>query len=317
LKEQADSFNAVIMQLQDELRCKSGFVDELSEKASSLQEAVAEHVEKIIELKRKNNQLNNNLNYYKKQAAERIAVVQSPSLPLNEAVLKAVNDVIESRGRYKLMKRSNAASAVAKAIFHPSFVDGIVLPEVIKLSKTWLRKNVFTPSAILKQMDIRGGTLNYEGLTVLNDVETASEGVGRMGRVLPSPSSLQRVAQKLEKAGETLCPFELISTDFGEGIEFNYAKTTRLVIDAFGLSDIGKDRPMNISASIDAAKLTKSITHTSAGLKTTDVEGRDPFKNKRSFIYDENSLRDLQSCNTIFLKDIYFNERNQGIIQTI
>jgi hypothetical protein len=192
------------------------------------------------------------------------------------------------------------ASAVAKGIFHPSFLDGIVLPEVIKLSKNWLRKNVFTPSAILKQMDICGGTLNYKGITVLNDVETASKNLGKMGRLLPSPASLQHVAQKLEKAGKHLCPFQLISTNFGEGVEFDYAKTTRLVIDAFGLSDVGKERQINISASIDAAKLTKNIMHTSAGLKMTDVQGRDPFKNKRSFIYEENSLRDLQSRNTIF-----------------
>ena len=283
----------------------------MSTKAGSLQDLVSEHTEKIIELTRKNNQLNNNLNYYKKKASERIAKMQSPSLPLDEAVVKAVNDVIESRGRYKLMKRSNVASAVAKAIFHPSFVDGIVLPEVIKLSKNWLQKNVFTPSTILKQMDIHGGTLNYEGITVLNDVETASESVGQMGRVLTSLSSLQCVAQRWEKAGESLCPFELISTDFGEGVEFDYAKTTRLVIDAFCLSGIGKERPINISASIDAAKLTKNITLTSAGLKMMDVEGRDPLKNKRSFIYDENSLHDLQSRNTIFLMKIILTKETK------
>ena len=83
-------------------------------------------------------------------------------------------------------------------------------------------------------------------------------------------------------------------------MEFDYAKKTRLVINAFGLSDIRKERWINISASIDATKLMKNIMHTSAGLKMTDVQGRDPIKNKRSFIYDENSLHDLQSHNTIF-----------------
>jgi hypothetical protein len=74
----------------------------------------------------------------------------------------------------------------------------------------------------------------------------------------------------------------MIRSDFGEGLEFDYARTTCLVIDAFGLTDVGKERLINISASIDAAKLTKNITHTSAGLKMTDVQGRDPLKNKRS-----------------------------------
>jgi len=240
--------------------------------------------------------------------------MQSPSLPVDEAVVKVVNDLIDSCGHYKLMKRSNVAAAVAKGVFNPSFGNGIILPEIIKLSKAWFRKNVFTAFEMLKQMDIRGGTLNYESISVLNDVETAaecSEGLGWMGRLLPTPASLQHVAQKLEKEGETLCPFELISTDFGEGVEFDYAKTTRLVIDAFGLSEIGKERPINVSASIDAAKLTKNITHTSAGLKMTDVQGRDPFKNKRSFISDENSLRDLQSRNTIFLLKIILTKETK------
>jgi hypothetical protein len=147
-------------------------------------------------------------------------------------------------------------------------------------------------------MDLRGGTLNYEGLTVLNDVESAAMPCGKrrlFGRLLPTPSCLQEVANILEKHGQRLFPFKMITTAFGEGIEFNYAKTTRLVIDAFGLQDIGKTRPINISASIDAAKVTKHITHTSAGLKMSDVAGRNPLKSNHSFILDDMSLRDLQS----------------------
>ena len=43
----------------------------------------------------------------------------------------------------------------------------------------------------------------------------------------------------------------------------------------------------------------------------TDVQGRDPFKNKRSFITDENSLRDLQSRNTIFLLKIILTKETK------
>jgi hypothetical protein len=35
-------------------------------------------------------------------------------------------------------------------------------------------KNVFTPEQILKKMDLNGGTLKYEGIAILNDVEAAS-----------------------------------------------------------------------------------------------------------------------------------------------
>jgi hypothetical protein len=51
--------------------------------------------------------------------------------------------------------------------------------------------------------------------------------------------------------------------------------------------------------------------HTSAGLKTTDVQGRDPLKNNRSIIADDNSLCDLKSRNTIFLMKIILTKETK------
>jgi hypothetical protein len=93
---------------------------------------------------------------------------------------------------------------------------------VVAEAKKWLRNNVFKPSEILRQMDIRGGTLNYEGIKVLNDVEAAYSGFGKRGRLLCTPTCLKKVARELEKRGETICPFKHIHTPFGEGIEFDY-----------------------------------------------------------------------------------------------
>jgi hypothetical protein len=107
---------------------------------------------------------------------------------------------------------------------------------------------------------------------------------------LPTPSCLQKIAKVLEEHEQRLCPFERIETQFGEGIEFNYAKTTRPFIDAFGLNQIGKTRNINISASIDATKITKNLMHTTAGLKMSDVAGCNPMTNKQSFILDDMSL---------------------------
>lgn len=204
-----------------------------------------------------------------------------------------VDDLLISHQRYKLMSNKNVASSIAKAVFDPRFAKGLAFDEVMKEAKRWLRKNIFTPVEILRQMDIRGGTLNYEGLAVLNDVEAAAyKGNLRRirDRVLPTPPCLQRVARILEKEGDKICPFKMIKTDFGEGVEFDYAKATRLVINAFGLEDKGKARSINVSESIDAAKVTKNLCHTSAGFKMTDPEGRDPLKSMRSFLVDEHSL---------------------------
>jgi hypothetical protein len=114
----------------------------------------------------------------------------------------------------------------SKSCVRPDFGGGVALPEIMKEAKLWLgMRKVFNPIEILKQMDLRGGTLNYEELTVLNDVESAAAampcGKKRLfGKLLPMPSCLQQVANILENHGQRLCPFKMISTAFGEGIEF-------------------------------------------------------------------------------------------------
>jgi len=83
---------------------------------------------------------------------------------------------------------------------------------------------------------------------VLNDVEaSAYTGTGKRfrGRLICTPACLQRVAKELEKEADTLCPFKRIETPFGEGIEFNYARVTRLVLNAFGLSRTAAQRSIN------------------------------------------------------------------------
>jgi hypothetical protein len=130
-------------------------------------------------------------------------------------------------------------------------------------------------------MDLWGGTLNYEGITVLSDVEaSAYAGTGKRfcRRLLCAPACLQRVAKVLEKEADSICPFNQIETQYGEGIEFDYARVMRLVIDAFGLKQTAMERKINITGSIDAARVTKNICHTSTGLKMTDIQGREPLK---------------------------------------
>ncbi len=87
-------------------------------------------------------------------------------------------------------------------------------------------------------MDLKGGTLNYEGIKVFNEVEVAAYSGDKKrvkNRLVCTPACLERVAKVLEDEEKARCPFDHIHTDFGEGIEFNYAKVTRLVINAFSL----------------------------------------------------------------------------------
>ena len=151
---------------------------------------------------------------------------------------------------------------------------------------------------ILKQMDLSGGTLNYEGISILNNAEATSSKGDRIrirNRLLCTPACLKRVAKKLELEGDTICPFSSYMSPFGEAVEFDYSKSVRLIFDAFGLLDVGKDRAINLTASIDAAKLTKNISRTSAGVKMTDPGG-----------FGLGGVRryDMQSYCTIFLLKI-------------
>jgi hypothetical protein len=85
-------------------------------------------------------------------------------------------------------------------------------------------------------MDLNGGTLNYEGIAILNDVEAASYNGNKSryrNRLLCTPACLKRVAKKLEQTGNDICPFKSFMTPFGEAIEFDCTKATCLVIDAF------------------------------------------------------------------------------------
>ena len=75
-------------------------------------------------------------------------------------------------------------------------------------------EKVFSSAEIMKLIDVHGGTLNYEGIMVLNDVEVTVD--FRMCRLFPMPACLTCITQKLENKGN-LCPFQLVSTDFGEG----------------------------------------------------------------------------------------------------
>ena len=64
----------------------------------------------------------------------------------------------------------------------------------MKIAKEWLRKNVYTPWALLREMDLAGGTLSYEGIEVLRRVETKGEKSVR-GCIIPCPADIKRCAR--------------------------------------------------------------------------------------------------------------------------
>jgi len=90
-------------------------------------------------------------------------------------------------------------------------------------------------------MDLSGGVLNYQGISVLNWVETSScNGKYVSHHVICIPACLACTSNKMHMKDQEVCPFKCIDMNFGEGIEFDYSKTTKLVLDAYEMTDVGK-----------------------------------------------------------------------------
>jgi hypothetical protein len=205
---------------------------------ADLQSLIEKLNESMESLWKRVHSLVTSLEYYKKKLLEVELQERHVSLPLEEAVIQSVNAMLSSKQRYKVMSVANILESIVKAIFNHNFANGMALNSIICHTKKCLRKNVFTPEQILKQMDLHGGTLNYEGILKLNKIEVASctgNNTRYTNRLLCTPSCLKWVAKKLETAANELCPFHSYMTPFGEAIEFDYSKATYLVIDAFGL----------------------------------------------------------------------------------
>lgn len=140
LQDQSNHFQLLLQEQEDRLSAETLSSSQFQAEITQLNGFLEEQQKNMDEMKEKINRLSNHLNYCKKKSQEFLVDKKKASLPLDEAIIKVVHDLLSFQQRYKLMKKSNVAHAIAKEIFNPSFVDGIVLPEVITLAKSWLRK---------------------------------------------------------------------------------------------------------------------------------------------------------------------------------
>jgi len=111
------------------------------------------------------------------------------------------------------MKINNIATAIVQAVFNNNFAFGIGFDAIISEAKKWLRKNVFMAKLILKQMDLSGGTLNYEGISILNNVEATSS----KGDRIRIRSRLEKSCQKIGIRRRYNLPFQFLHVPFWRG----------------------------------------------------------------------------------------------------
>jgi hypothetical protein len=186
-------------------------------------------------------------------------------------LLSVLYDAIHTR--YRRWSDARVGHLVAKAMWsQEKFV-----PHLVTCARKYFRENVFTSSYnILREMDLAGGTLSYEGMDVLRRVETC--GVKRFrGSIIPSKSELKRTAGIVEWFAMEHCPFHLQQTMAGESIQFDYTKAMMCVTKAFHLDEIGKQRGVSVASSIVGASLSKNLSIIAGGIKITDCAARCPI----------------------------------------
>ena len=192
--------------------------------------------------------------------------------------MEAINRVM---GRYSCWSSKRTGALVAQAVWaHNGFI-----PELVKLSCQYFRANVFTPYNVLREMDLAGGTLSYEGIDEMRRVETGGLKHFKEGSMIPSKSQIERMAGIVEWFARPLCPYTFKVTSMGEAVEFDYGLTMRCILRAFHLEEIGKRRSLSVASSIDGASLCK--WHQDNGLScnvSSDKENfaRQPNSNERT-----------------------------------
>ena len=225
------------------------------------------------------------------QSARMSAIVTdtiTPAAAYLADLLFAVKDVSERHN--KRWNSYRTAAQVAKCLWSHETLH----LHLLKLARKHLRDTVFTPFNILREMDLAGGTLSYEGIDILRQVETC--GVKRFrGSVIPSKSEIKRMAASVEWYAHKHCPFSVKITPKGEAIEFDYAQAMLCIARAFHLDEIGKTRSLSVASSIDGASLSKNLSIIAGGIKIIDKAARCPLT--RRPLLDNPATMSAQSRN--------------------
>ena len=203
--------------------------------------------------------------------------------------------------RFSRFTDKSKASKIVNCLWNEAFLEGEARAAMIERVRKHVRCNVFTPSKVLEVMDLAGFNLSLAGIEVLRSVENEAMKYSR--GFLPSAASILRAARIVESNADDLCPFKMIGrtfeddgdNDFGEGFEFDVIKTTRTLLEAFGLMSDAKERSLELSITSDGAQLTHTISHVMAGIKLNDVGMRDPVTKRPLVLHGPNSL--VQSRN--------------------
>jgi hypothetical protein len=114
--------------------------------------------------------------------------------------------------------------------------------------------------------------------------------------ILPSKASFSIAARKVELAAANIIPFETFSTASGEGFKFtNLPNVIQTILLPHGLHETAKPRQVEFGVSIDAATITKTLSHVKMMLTLRDAGAMDPISKSHSF-YKVSAATGIMSC---------------------
>ena len=113
---------------------KSELCNHLQAEFLSLADYVNELKSTIEELNKKLHSLRTQVSFYqwKMDLARQEAL---PSMPLKDAIVYSINNMVNTKQQYKLLSKRNQAVVVAKGVFDSDLLNRIVIDEVVNESK--------------------------------------------------------------------------------------------------------------------------------------------------------------------------------------
>ena len=197
---------------------------------------------------------------------------------LNEAISNVLNNVPQ----FKNLGGKRVTNALTSVFW--KYGDGLAQEGLITKVSRWLRDNVFKVGDLLKMMDLKGGVLNYEGVEIMRSLEVKGRRNFRES-ILPSRSRLQKFQVKMNKVGETVCPYEDDPTEQGEGFKFDPKKAIEVLFEGYGLTEIAKHESVILGVSVDGTNISKKIKTMVGGLKINAKQAICPIT-KLPFFHD-------------------------------
>jgi hypothetical protein len=197
---------------------------------------------------------------------------------LCEGIIDAINNVVQKH--FSKFGQRRIGQEIAKAAWSTDLCRGVARKTLRNITAKELKEKVFSPHRILKFMDLSSGSLNYAAIDILRKIENLT-GEKWFRGIIPSPATLRRCARKVEALADDIIPIEKFLSPQGEGIKFeNMGKVLEIIHKAFGLTEIGKERALEVAITTDGSMLAHLINLVMVGYKLIDPAAKDPKTGK-------------------------------------